>query len=45
MNFSEDRDADILYLTEFELDWGTNNRDLSSDKQKWKDKHTIILFN
>ena len=32
---------DILYLsTKFELDWFTNNEDLSSDRNRWKDTLT-----
>ena len=40
MNFSEDQDVDILYLsTKFELDQFTNNGDLLADRILW-DRHT-----
>ena len=41
VNFSEDRDMGILYLsTRFELDWSTNNGDLLSDRNWWKHTQT-----
>ena len=44
MNIWKDRDVSILYLsTKFELEWFTNNRDLSLDRKKLEthtNKHT-----
>ena len=41
MNFFEDRDVGFLYLsTKFELDQSTNNGDLLSDMNHWKDRQT-----
>ena len=40
-NFLEDRDMGILFLSsKFELDQSTNNRDLLSDRNRWKHKNT-----
>ena len=44
--FSEDWDVGILYLsTKFELDWSTNNEDLSSDRNHWKRTQTYTHRN
>ena len=41
MNFSEDLDVGTLYIsTKFELDWFTNNGDISSDRNHWKRTQT-----